>query len=29
VFFRFVKAARDQRVTIPIIPGLKILTRRI
>jgi methylenetetrahydrofolate reductase (NADPH) len=28
VFFRFVKAARDQGVTIPIIPGLKILTRR-
>jgi methylenetetrahydrofolate reductase (NADPH) len=28
VFFRFVKAARDQGVTIPIVPGLKILTRR-
>lgn len=28
VFFRFVKAAGDQGVTIPIIPGLKILTRR-
>ena len=28
VFFRFVKACRDQGVTIPIIPGLKILTRR-
>ena len=27
-FFRFVKAARDQGVTIPIVPGLKILTRR-
>jgi methylenetetrahydrofolate reductase (NADPH) len=28
VYFRFVKSARDQGVTIPIIPGLKILTRR-
>jgi len=28
VFFRFVKAARDEGVTIPIVPGLKILTRR-
>jgi methylenetetrahydrofolate reductase (NADPH) len=28
VFFRFVKAASDQGVTIPIVPGLKILTRR-
>jgi methylenetetrahydrofolate reductase (NADPH) len=28
VFFRFVKACRDQGVTIPIVPGLKILTRR-
>jgi methylenetetrahydrofolate reductase (NADPH) len=28
VFFRFVKSCRDQGVTIPIIPGLKILTRR-
>jgi len=28
LFFRFVKAARDQGVTIPIVPGLKILTRR-
>jgi methylenetetrahydrofolate reductase (NADPH) len=28
VYFRFVKTARDQGVTIPIIPGLKILTRR-
>ena len=28
VFFRFVKTARDQGVTIPIVPGLKILTRR-
>jgi methylenetetrahydrofolate reductase (NADPH) len=28
VFFRFVKEARDQGVTIPIVPGLKILTRR-
>jgi methylenetetrahydrofolate reductase (NADPH) len=27
-FFRFVKTAGDQGVTIPIIPGLKILTRR-
>lgn len=27
-FFRFVKACRDQGVTIPIVPGLKILTRR-
>jgi methylenetetrahydrofolate reductase (NADPH) len=27
-FFRFAKAARDQGVTIPIVPGLKILTRR-
>ena len=27
-FFRFVKASRDQGVTIPIVPGLKILTRR-
>jgi methylenetetrahydrofolate reductase (NADPH) len=27
-FFRFVKTARDQGVTIPIVPGLKILTRR-
>jgi methylenetetrahydrofolate reductase (NADPH) len=28
LFFRFVKAARDQGVTIPIVPGMKILTRR-
>jgi methylenetetrahydrofolate reductase (NADPH) len=28
VFFRFVKECRDQGVTIPIVPGLKILTRR-
>jgi methylenetetrahydrofolate reductase (NADPH) len=28
VFFRFMKACRDQGVTIPIVPGLKILTRR-
>jgi methylenetetrahydrofolate reductase (NADH) len=28
LFVRFVKAARDQGVTIPIVPGLKILTRR-
>jgi methylenetetrahydrofolate reductase (NADPH) len=28
VFFRFIKSCRDQGVTIPIIPGLKILTRR-
>ena len=28
VFFRFVKACRDEGVTIPIVPGLKILTRR-
>jgi len=28
VYFRFVKAARNAGVTIPIIPGLKILTRR-
>jgi methylenetetrahydrofolate reductase (NADPH) len=28
VYFRFVKAARDLGVTIPIVPGLKILTRR-
>jgi methylenetetrahydrofolate reductase (NADPH) len=28
LFFRFVKACRDQGVTIPIVPGLKILTRR-
>jgi methylenetetrahydrofolate reductase (NADPH) len=28
VFFRFVKSCRDQGVTIPIIPGHKILTRR-
>jgi methylenetetrahydrofolate reductase (NADPH) len=28
VFFRFVKACQDQGVTMPIIPGLKILTRR-
>jgi methylenetetrahydrofolate reductase (NADPH) len=27
-FFGFVKAARNQGVTIPIIPGLKLLTRR-
>ena len=27
VFFRFVKAARERGVTIPIVPGLKILTR--
>jgi methylenetetrahydrofolate reductase (NADPH) len=28
VYLRYVKAARDHGVTIPIIPGLKILTRR-
>jgi len=28
LYFRFVKACRDQGVTIPIVPGLKILTRR-
>jgi methylenetetrahydrofolate reductase (NADPH) len=28
VFLRFVKTCRDQGVTIPIVPGLKILTRR-
>lgn len=28
VYFRFLKAARDADVSIPIIPGLKILTRR-
>jgi methylenetetrahydrofolate reductase (NADPH) len=28
VFFRFVKSCRDQGVTIPIVPRLKILTRR-
>jgi len=27
-YLRFVKAARDRGVTIPIIPGLKIFTRR-
>jgi len=27
VYFRFVKACRDAGVTIPIVPGLKILTR--
>jgi methylenetetrahydrofolate reductase (NADPH) len=27
-YFRFVKACRDQGVEMPIIPGLKILTRR-
>jgi methylenetetrahydrofolate reductase (NADPH) len=27
-YLRYVKAARDRGVTIPIIPGLKILTRR-
>jgi methylenetetrahydrofolate reductase (NADPH) len=27
VYFRFVKAARDRGITMPIIPGLKILTR--
>ncbi len=27
VYFRFVKACRDRGVTIPIVPGLKILTR--
>ncbi len=27
-YFRFVKAARNAGVTIPIVPGLKILTRR-
>ncbi|HSJ49866.1 MAG TPA: methylenetetrahydrofolate reductase [Actinomycetota bacterium] len=26
-YFRFLKAARDRGITIPIIPGLKILTR--
>lgn len=26
-YFRFVKACRDRGVTIPIVPGLKILTR--
>jgi methylenetetrahydrofolate reductase (NADPH) len=28
VYLHYVKAARDHGVTIPIIPGLKILTRR-
>lgn len=28
VYFRFLKAARGAGVTIPIVPGLKILTRR-
>ena len=27
-YFSFVKAARNQGVTIPIVPGLKLLTRR-
>ena len=27
-YFAFVKAARNQGVTIPIVPGLKLLTRR-
>jgi methylenetetrahydrofolate reductase (NADPH) len=27
-FFAFVKAARNQGVSIPIVPGLKLLTRR-
>lgn len=27
-YFRFLKAARDRGVTIPIVPGLKIITRR-
>jgi methylenetetrahydrofolate reductase (NADPH) len=27
-FFRFVKACRDRGITIPIIPGLKIISRR-
>ena len=27
-YLRFVKAARDRGVTIPIVPGLKILTKR-
>ncbi len=27
VYFRFLKACRDRGVTIPIIPGLKIITR--
>jgi methylenetetrahydrofolate reductase (NADPH) len=27
-YLRFLKAARDRGVTIPIVPGLKILTRR-
>ena len=27
-FLRFVKACRDRGVTIPIIPGLKIITRK-
>jgi len=28
VYLRFVKACRDKGVTIPIVPGLKILTRK-
>jgi len=28
VYFRFLKASRDRGVTIPIVPGLKILTRQ-
>jgi len=28
VYLRFLKACRDRGVTIPIVPGLKILTRR-
>src|SRR5688572_14007215 len=28
LYFRFLKAARDRGVTIPIVPGLKILTRQ-
>lgn len=28
LYFRFLKACRDRDVTIPIVPGLKILTRR-
>ena len=28
VYLRYVKAARDAGITIPIVPGLKILTRR-
>ncbi|MGH2591251.1 MAG: methylenetetrahydrofolate reductase [Actinomycetota bacterium] len=28
LYFRFLKSCRDRGVTIPIVPGLKILTRR-